>query len=44
MDWFDDMQVEEFSNFDFIEEMNEFLNDDNDEKSFQAFLNSDCDF
>ena len=45
MDSFDDIQIEEFSSFDFVEEMNEplFEEEDND-KSFQAFLNSNWDF
>ena len=45
MDSFDDIQIEEFSSFDFVEEMNESLFDEkDDDKSFQAFLNSDWDF
>ena len=45
MDSFDDIQIEEFSNFDFVEEMNENLFDEkDDDKSFQAFLNSNWDF
>jgi len=45
MDWFDDTQIEEFSSFDFVEEMNEGLFDEvNDDKTFQAFLNSNWDF
>jgi hypothetical protein len=45
MDSFDDIQIEDFSSFDFVEEMNEgiFEEEDND-KSFNAFLNSDRDF
>lgn len=44
MDCFDDLQVEEFSSFDFVEEMNEPLFDEvDDDKSFQAFLNSNTD-
>jgi hypothetical protein len=45
MDCFDDLQIEEFSSFDFVEEMNEplFEEEDND-KSFNAFLNSNFDF
>ena len=45
MDSFDDLQIEEFSSFDFVEEMNEplFEEEDND-KSFNAFLNSNFDF
>jgi hypothetical protein len=45
MDSFDDLQIEEFSSFDFVEEMNEPLFDEKeDAKSFQAFLNSNWDF
>jgi hypothetical protein len=45
MDSFDDIQIEEFSHFDFVEEMNEGLFDEkDDDKSFQAFLNSNIDF
>jgi len=45
MDCFDDLQVEEFSSFDFVEEMNEGLFDEkDDEKSFQQFLNSNYDY
>jgi len=45
MDRFDDLQVEEFSSFDFVEEMNEGLFDEeDDDKSFNAFLNSNRDF
>jgi Mn-containing catalase len=45
MDSFDDIQIEEFSHFDFVEEMNEDLFDEKeDEKSFNAFLNSNWDF
>jgi len=45
MDCFDDLQIEEFSSFDFVEEMNEPLFDEkDDEKTFQAFLNSNFDF
>lgn len=44
MDCFDDLQIEEFSTFDFVEEMNEGLFDEeDDDKSFQAFLNSNTD-
>ena len=45
MDSFDDLQIEEFSSFDFVEEMNEglFEEEDND-KSFDAFLKSNWDF
>jgi hypothetical protein len=45
MDHFDDVQIEEFSSFDFVEEMNEGLFDEEeDEKSFKAFLKSNLDF
>ena len=44
MDCFDDIQIEEFSSFDFVEEMNEPLFDEKDEKSFHQFLNSNTDF
>lgn len=44
MDCFDDIQIEEFSSFDFVDEMNEFLLDEeDDDKSFQKFLNSNTD-
>ena len=45
MDSFDDIQVEDFSSFDLVEEMNEGLfEEENDDKSFNAFLNSNWDF
>ena len=45
MDDYDDLQVEEFSNFDFVEEMNEGLFDDyKDNKTFNSFLNSNTDY
>ena len=45
MEWFDDLQVEEFSNFDFVDEMNEALFEEEDNnKSFDKLLNSDFDF
>jgi hypothetical protein len=45
MDCFDDIQIEDFSNFDFVEEMNEVLFEENDDdKSFDAFLKSNWDF
>ncbi len=31
MDCFDDIQIEDFSTFDFVEEMNEFLSDGEDD-------------
>jgi hypothetical protein len=45
MDSFDDIQIEEFSSFDFVEEMNEGLFDEEeDDKSFNKLLNSNVDF
>ena len=45
MDCFDDIQIEDFSSFDLVEEMNEGLFDEkDDDKSFNAFLNSNWDF
>jgi hypothetical protein len=45
MDCFDDIQIEDFSSFDFVEEMNEcFFDEENDEKSFKSLLNSNLDF
>lgn len=45
MDCFDDIQIEEFSSFDFVDEMNEVLfEEENDEKTFSTFLNSNLDF
>lgn len=45
MDTFDDIQIEDFSHFDFVEEMNDGLFDEEDnDKSFEAFLNSNWDF
>jgi len=46
MDSFDDIQIEDFSSFDFVEEMNEgiFEAEEDDEKTFNAFLNSNFDF
>lgn len=45
MDRFDDLQIEEFSSFDFVEEINEGLFDEeDDDKSFDAFLKSNWDF
>jgi hypothetical protein len=44
MDDYDDIQVEEFSHFDFVEEMNEGLFDEDEEdKTFNSFLNSNND-
>jgi hypothetical protein len=45
MDGFDDIQVEDFTSFDLVEEMNEGLfEEDDDTKTFNAFLNSNWDF
>lgn len=45
MDDFDDLSIEEFSHFDFVEEMNEGLFDeDEDQKSFNNYLNSNTDY
>ena len=45
MDDFDDLSIEEFSHFDFVEEMNEFIFDEKeDEKSFNNYLNSNYDY
>jgi len=46
MDSFDDIQIEDFSSFDFVEEMNEgiFEEEEDDEKSFNTLLNSNFDF
>lgn len=45
MDWFDDVQIEEFSSQDFVEEMNEGLfEEEEDSKSFNKLLNSNADF
>jgi len=45
MDSFDDIQIEEFSSFDFVEEMNEGIFDEEDnDKSFNTLLNSNIDF
>jgi len=45
MDSFDDIQIEDFSSFDFVEEMNEgIFDEEDDEKTFDAFLNSNFDF
>jgi hypothetical protein len=44
MNDYDDLQVEEFSFFDFVEEMNECLFDEDEEdKTFNSFLNSNND-
>ena len=45
MDDFDDYQIEDFSHFDFVEEMNECLfEEDENEKSFDDYLNSNYDY
>jgi hypothetical protein len=45
MDDYDDLQVEEVCNFDFVEEMGECLfDDDKDDKTFNSFLNSNTDY
>jgi hypothetical protein len=46
MDYFDDLQTEEFCSFDFVEEVSEdlFEGEKNNEKSFQKLLNSNKDF
>jgi len=43
MDTFDDIQIEEFSHFDFVEEMNEFI--EQDEKfDINNYINSNYDY
>jgi len=47
MDSFDDIQIEDFSSFDFVEEMNEGIfeaEEEDDDKSFNTLLNSKIDF
>jgi hypothetical protein len=50
MDDYDDIQIEEFSYFDFVEEMNENLFDDDEVKdtkksfNFDSYLNSNIDY
>jgi hypothetical protein len=44
MDDFDDLQIEEFSSFDFVEEMNEGLFEEEDNKSFDVYLKSNIDY
>lgn len=41
MEWFDDIQVEELENFDFIEED---IIEESDNKSFDSYLNSNIDY
>ena len=43
MDWFDDVQIEEFSAQDFVEEICEQLFDE-DEKLFRNYLNSEYEY
>lgn len=45
MEWFDDNQIEELDNFDFIDDVsNFFLDEEVDDKTFQSYLNSETDF
>jgi hypothetical protein len=46
MDCFDDIQIEEFSSFDFVEKNNDNLFEDEevDEKTLNQLLNSNVDF
>ena len=46
MDDFDDLSVEEFSTFDFVEKMNEglFEEEEDTKKTFNAYLNSNIDY
>ena len=50
MDDYDDIQIEEFSHFDFVEEMSENLADDDEVKdkkksfNFDSYLNSNIDY
>jgi hypothetical protein len=45
MDDFDDLSIEEFSHFDFVEEMNECLfEEDEDQKTFNNYINSNIDY
>jgi hypothetical protein len=46
MDDFDDLSVEEFSHFDFVEEMNEglFEEEEDNKKTFDTYLNSNIDY
>lgn len=44
MDCFDDIQIEEFSMFDFVEEAHDGLfEEDEDDEFFRSFVNSDYD-
>lgn len=44
MDWFDDVQVEELCNFDFIEDEEVFEVLNKEEKNFNDYLNSNYDY
>ena len=45
MDWFDDVQVEELENFDFVDDVSDFFIDEEvNEKTFQSYLDSNTDF
>ena len=45
MDWFDDIQIEEFSAQDFVEEIcEELFEEDEDSKLFNQYLNSNYDY
>ena len=43
MDYFDDLSIEEFSSFDFVEEMNEPLEEE-EKFNLQEYLNSNIDY
>ena len=45
MDCFDDLQIEEFSSFDFVEKVTEDLfEEEENDKSFNSYLNSNIDY
>jgi hypothetical protein len=45
MDCFDDIQIEEFSSFDFAEEItSDLFEEESDDKTLQQLLNSNVDF
>jgi len=45
MDSFDDIQIEDLSSFDLVEEMNEGLfEEEKSDKSFNSYLNSNYDY
>ena len=44
MDWFEDIQVEELCNFDFLEDQEVFQVLDQEEKTFNTYLNSNYDY